>query len=141
MKVETILRDKHSRVVTVRLNETVATAATLMKREQVGALVVKDVCRTEGNVVAGVFTLKDVANAVATHGAAALTMSVSALLNPAAPTCTPHDGIESVMRRMGEHGVSVLAVIDERHALMGTVSIGDIARHLLPQSEPSVVHA
>ncbi len=132
MNVDTILRDKHSRVVTIRMPETLATAAALMKREDVGALVVKDVCRSEGNVVTGIFTLKDVATALATHGAAALDMPIAKLLNPKAPSCAPHETIESVMRRMGEHGVSLLPVIDERHALMGTLSIGDIARHLLP---------
>jgi CBS domain-containing protein len=132
MNVETVLRQKPARVVTIRLNETVATAAMLMKRESVGALVVKDVCRSEGNVVMGVFTLKDVAGAVATHGAAGLTMTVGTLLPTAAvPSCTPHDSIDAVMRRMDQHGVSVLPVIDERHALMGTLSIGDIARHVM----------
>jgi CBS domain-containing protein len=137
MNVETILRDKPARVVTIRLPETVATAATLMKREEVGALIVKDVCRSEGNVVAGVFTLKDVADAVATHGAAALGMTVGALLKPGAPSCAPHESVERVMRRMAERGVSVLPVIDDRHALMGTLSIGDIARHMMAPARAS----
>lgn len=130
MDVDTILRAKPARVVTIRTNETVATAATLMQREGVGALVVKDVCRSEGNVVMGVFTLKDIAGAVATHGAAGLQKSVGTLLPTAVPSCTPRDSIDAVMKRMDQHGVSVLPVIDDRHALMGTLSIGDIARHV-----------
>jgi CBS domain-containing protein len=132
MDVETILRAKPARVVTIRQNESVATAATLMKREGVGALVVKDVCRSEGNVVMGVFTLKDIAGAVASHGAKGLTMAVGTLLPSAAPSCTPRESIDAVMKRMDQHGVSVLPVIDDRHALMGTLSIGDIARHVAP---------
>ena len=54
--VDDILREKrHSRIITVRMNETVGTAALIMKRENISSVVVKDVCRTEGNTVVGVF--------------------------------------------------------------------------------------
>ncbi len=64
MKVGDILRSKKgTRIVTVRMNETVATAAQLLRTENVGALVVKDVCRTEGNVAVGMFSERDVTRA------------------------------------------------------------------------------
>ena len=70
MTVGDILRSKSSRIATIRMNETVDTAAKLLRRENVGALVVKDVCRTEGNVVVGMFSERDVASAIADHGSA-----------------------------------------------------------------------
>ena len=52
MKVGDILRTKKStRVVTVRMNETVGIAAQLMRTSNISALVVKDVVRTEGELV------------------------------------------------------------------------------------------
>jgi CBS domain-containing protein len=47
MKVEDILRGKSSRIATVRMNETVAIAAKLMRTNNISALVVEDVVRTE----------------------------------------------------------------------------------------------
>ena len=47
MQVGDILSKKtHARVATVRMNETVAIAAQLMRASNVSALVVKDVVRT-----------------------------------------------------------------------------------------------
>src|SRR6202035_3982630 len=46
MKVGDILRKKTARVATVRMNETVAIAAQLMRASNISALVVKDVVRT-----------------------------------------------------------------------------------------------
>ena len=53
MNVGDILRKKTSRIATVRMNETVAIAAQLMRASNISALVVKDVVRTEGNTAVG----------------------------------------------------------------------------------------
>jgi CBS domain len=70
MQVGDILRKKAARVATVRMNETVAIAAQLMRSSNISALVVKDVVRTEGNTAVGMFTERDVVRAIAEHGAA-----------------------------------------------------------------------
>lgn len=127
--VDDILREKKStRIVTVRLRETVSTAVALMKRENVSALVVKDVCRTEGNVVVGIFSERDVARALATHGAAALDMPVSSSLGRPLARCTLRDTVDHVLRLMDEHEVRLVPVLED-HALAGVVSISDVIRH------------
>jgi len=129
-RVEEILREKkHTRIVTIRMRETLATAVALMKRDNVNALVVKDVCRTEGNVVVGLISERDVERALATHGASALAMPVSAFLNRPLVSCTVDHSVESVLRLMGEHQVRLLPIL-ESHTLIGVISIGDIIRHL-----------
>lgn len=128
--VEDILCEKKdTRIVTVRMRETLATAVALMKREDVSALVVKDVCRTEGNVVVGVFSERDVARALATRGASALAMPVSAGLNRPLASCTVDHTLESVLRLMDEHQVRLLPVLDGQ-TLIGVISIGDVIGHL-----------
>ena len=128
--VEDILREKKStRIPTVRMDETIATAAAMMKRDDVGALVVKDVCRTEGDVVVGLFSERDVATALATHGASAPAMPVSAFLNRPLVRCTVDHGVEAVLRLMDEHQVELLPIL-EGHTLIGAISIGEIIRHL-----------
>ena len=134
--VADILRDKAARIITVRLRETAATAAMMMKRENVSALVVKDVCRSEGNImVLGVFSERDLARALATHGAAALGMTVSALLTQPLVSCRQEDTIETVMRLMTVNQVRLLPVLDE-HTLVGVVSISDVVGEFLPDMRP-----
>ena len=81
MKVGDILRKKTARVATVRMNETVAIAAQLMRTSNISALVVKDVVRTEGNTAVGMFTERDVVRAIAEHGAAGVNLKVSQLIS------------------------------------------------------------
>lgn len=129
--VDDILRQKKgARIVTVRLRETVATAVALMKRENVSALVVKDVCRTEGNVVVGIFSERDVTRAIAIQGAAALNALVSASLGRPLAHCALRDTVDHVLRLMDEHQVRLLPVLED-HALVGVVSISDVIHHLV----------
>ena len=81
MQVGDVLRKKTARVATVRMNETVAIAAQLMRVRNISALVVKDVVRTEGNTAVGMFTERDVVRAIAEHGAAGVNMKVSQLIS------------------------------------------------------------
>jgi len=127
MKVGDILRNrKGTRIATVRMNETVATAAALLRANNVGALVVKDVCRTEGNVAVGMFSERDVARAVAEHGPAGLTMKVAALISvQQLVSCSSTDTLEHVRGLMRDHHIRHLPVIDE-HSLIGVISIRDL---------------
>src|SRR5215475_10322870 len=85
--VADVLREKNTRIITVRLRETVAMAVELMKRENVHALVVKDVCRTEGNTVVGIFSERDVARGLAQHGKAVLDQEVASFLGRPLVSC------------------------------------------------------
>lgn len=126
MNVGDILRHKGSRVATIRMNETVDIAAKLLRRENVGALVVKDVCRTEGNTVVGMFSERDVARAIADHGAACASLPVSKLIEvQKLITCTAQDSIEHVRMLMDEHHIRHLPVL-EGHSLIGVISMRDI---------------
>src|ERR1700761_3637699 len=127
MKVEDILRKKTARVATVRMNETVAIAAQLMRASNISALVVKDVVRTEGNTAAGMFTERDVVRAIAEHGAAGVNMKVSQLiLVQQLVSCSSGDSLEHVRHLMNKNHIRHLPVIDD-HSLIGVISIRDIS--------------
>jgi CBS domain-containing protein len=127
MKVGDILRKKTTRIATVRMNETVAIAAQLMRASSVSALVVKDVVRTEGNTAAGMFTERDVVRAIADHGAAAINMKISQLISvQQLVSCTSSDTIEDVRHLMNKHHIRHLPVIDD-YTLCGVISIRDIS--------------
>jgi CBS domain-containing protein len=126
MQVGDVLRRKASRVVTVRMNETVAVAARLMRANDIGALVVKDVVRTECNTAVGMFTEHDVVRAVAEHGAAGANLKVSKLISGRQlVSCGTTDTLEHIRHLMNENRIRHLPVIDN-HSLIGVISISDI---------------
>ena len=133
--VSDILRTKDTRIIMVRLREPVSTAVTLMQRENIAALVVKDVSRTEGNIVVGIFTERDVVRALATHGAAALAMPIADLIKRPLAQCREQDSVEAVLQLMDKHQVRMLPVMQE-HTLIGVISISDIIRDAVAHAGP-----
>jgi CBS domain-containing protein len=127
MNVSDILRQrKSSRVVTIRMTETVETAAKLLRREDISALVVKDDCGTEGIVAVGMVTERDVVSAVARHGAAGLAKQVSELISvQRLVSCRSSDTLDQVRRLMSQHHIRHLPVIDD-HGLIGVISMRDV---------------
>lgn len=127
MQVGDILRKKAARVATVRMNETVAIAAQLMRSGNISALVVKDVVRTEGNTAVGMFTERDVVRAIAEHGAAGANMKVSQLISvQQLVSCSSGDTLEHARHLMNKHHIRHLPVIDN-YSLIGVISIRDIS--------------
>jgi CBS domain-containing protein len=128
MQVGDILSKKtHARVVTVRMNETVAVAAQLMRANNVSALVVKDVVRTEGNTAVGMFTERDVVRAVAEKGAAGVNMKISQLISvQKLVACSSSDSLEHVRHLMNVNHIRHLPVIDD-FSLAGVISMRDVS--------------
>ncbi len=127
MQVGDILRKKAARVATVRMNETVAIAAQLMRSGNISALVVKDVVRTEGNTAVGMFTEHDVVRAIAEHGAAGANMRVSHFISvQQLVSCTSRNSLEHIRHLMNRHNIRHVPVIDD-YSLIGVISIRDIA--------------
>jgi CBS domain-containing protein len=127
MQVGDILRKRTSRVVTVRMNETVGIAAKLMRANNISALVVKDVVRSEGNTAAGMFTERDVVRAIAEHGAAGVNQKVSQFVSvQQLVSCTSTDTIDHVRHLMNRHHIRHLPVIDN-YSLVSVISMRDIA--------------
>jgi CBS domain-containing protein len=138
MQVGDVLCKKTARVVTVRMNETVGVAARLMRANNISALVVKDVVRSEGNTAVGMFTERDVVRAVAEHGAAGVNVKVSQLISvQRLVACTSNDTLDQVRHLMNIHHIRHLPVIDN-FALAGVISMRDIASAVdeMAASEP-----
>jgi CBS domain-containing protein len=127
MQVGDILRKKAARVATVRMNETVAIAAQLMRSGNISALVVKDVVRTEGNTAVGMFTERDVVRAIAEHGATGANMRVSQFISvQQLVSCSSSDTLDHVRHLMNRHHIRHVPVIDN-YSLIGVISIRDIS--------------
>jgi CBS domain-containing protein len=128
MLVGDVLRKKTTtRVVTVRMNETVGVAAQLMRSNNISGLVVKDVVRSEGNTAVGMFTERDVVRAIAEHGAGGVNLKVSQLISiQRLVACSSSDPLEHVRHLMKVHHIRHLPVIDD-FALAGVISMRDVA--------------
>jgi CBS domain-containing protein len=138
MQVGDVLRKKNARVVTIRMNETVGVAANLMRTNNISALVVKDVVRSEGNTAVGMFTERDVVRAIAEHGTAGVNLKVSQLISiQRLVSCSASDTLDEVRHLMNVHHIRHLPVIDN-FALAGVISMRDIAAAVdrLAASEP-----
>ncbi|MGH6778359.1 MAG: CBS domain-containing protein [Bradyrhizobium sp.] len=127
MQVGDILRKKAARVVTIRMNETVTVATQLMRANNISALVIKDVVRTEGNTAVGMFTERDVVCAIAEHGSGGVNLRVSQLISEQKlVACASTDTLEHVRHLMNVHHIRHLPVIDN-FSLTGVVSMRDVA--------------
>lgn len=128
MLVADLMKLKSARVPTIRMSENVEMAATLLNRERIGAVVVKDACGSEGDTVVGIFSERDVVRAVADRGAAALRLTVGDLMSRNMISCSMDDTIDHVRALMDEHHVRHLPVLEE-HQLVGVLSIRDVLAH------------
>ncbi len=140
MQVGDVLRRKSTRIATVRMNETVAIAAQLLRTANISALVVKDVCRTEGNTAVGMFSERDVVRAIAEYGAAGIHRKVSEMISvQQLISCTSIDTLDHVRHLMNRHHIRHVPVIDD-YTLVGVISIRDISR-ALDQDDTPQLHA
>ncbi|MDQ2104636.1 CBS domain-containing protein [Azospirillum isscasi] len=135
MRVEDILRRKGTRIGTVRINETVETALRLLKAENTGALVVKDVCRTEGNTVVGVISERDIVRGLTDRGPGILALPVTAVMSNHPVCCAPGDSVRRVLQLMDEHTVRHIPVLDGA-SLVGVVSVRDLIKAQLEAAPP-----
>ena len=125
MRIEAVLRARHRRVVTVRMTDTVLTAARRLRAEDVGLLVVKDTCATEGDAVLGVLSERDILQAIVDHGMQAMTLPVSRLMTLAVFCCDLYDSVERALMLMHRHHIRHLPVLDNG-SLVGVVSMRDL---------------
>jgi CBS domain-containing protein len=138
MQVGDVLRRKSTRIATVRMNETVAIAAQLLRTANISALVVKDECGTEGSTAVGMFSERDVVRAIAAHGGAGVHRKVSDMISvQQLISCSSTDTLDHVRRLMNRHHIRHVPVIDN-YTLVGVISIRDISRALDHDDAPQL---
>ncbi len=125
MKVKQLLLKKGTRIISLRMNETVERAARMLREENIGAVVVKDVCNTEGDTIVGMFSERDFLRAIVDRGPAILKQPVSSLMTPKVISCSSRDEVSHAVELFNKHHIRHLPVIDD-HTLIGVISIRDI---------------
>jgi CBS domain-containing protein len=128
MSISEVLHGKGHQVVKVRTTDSVETAVRKLSDERIGAVVVEDKWMRH----AGVFSERDLVNAIAEHGSQALTFAVEKLMSAPVVTCRLTDSVDTALGAMTMAKIRHLPVIDNGQ-LVGIVSIGDLVKHRLDE--------
>jgi signal-transduction protein with cAMP-binding, CBS, and nucleotidyltransferase domain len=128
MRLSDVLHSKAARVVSLPPNASVAEAASLMKREGVGAVVIRD----DEQGLLGLVCERDLVLAIAAFGRQLFDRQVGSLMALDVPTASRADPIQDVMRTMTERRARHLPVV-ENGRVIGVVSIGDVMKSRLSE--------
>lgn len=129
MPIQTVREVMTSRVVTMPRETTLAEAASTMREQDIGDIVVSD-----GSAPAGLVTDRDiVVRAVAERRDPAST-TIGEILTSDLITVHPDDTVQSAALLMRDHAVRRVLVCEDEQHLVGIVSIGDLAEEIDPES-------
>lgn len=123
MDVAGLLRSKGNEVVSVRPDDTIATAVRILGEKNFGALVVS----ADGASVDGIVSERDIVRHLDKVGAELLDKSVSTISTKTVTTCDPGDSVDGLMALMTEGRFRHVPVVDDGR-LVGVISIGDVVK-------------
>jgi CBS domain-containing protein len=108
--------------------DSVAIAAQIMKREDVGpVLVVSD--HSEKRLV-GIVTDRDLVIKVLADGRSPHDARVDQAMSANPVACQEDDDVNEAMRKMSTHQVRRIPVVDDNHRLVGIIAQADLALHV-----------
>jgi CBS domain-containing protein len=130
VSVKSILDAKGRDVVTTGPNTTLSEAAKILNENRIGAIVVVG---TDGRI-SGIFTERDVVNAVAKHGADSLGKQISSLMTAKVYRCGEDATVDDVMELMTQRRFRHVP-IESKGKLTGIISIGDVVKSRIREIE------
>ena len=130
MLVKQIFKQKDNRIITVAPGDTVATAAEVLKRENIGAVMVSG----SDGALSGILSERDIVRALPEHGPEIFALSVEQLMTRDVVTCSSEDRINDLMKKMTAGRFRHLPVLDDGR-LTGIISIGDVVKSRLEELE------
>ena len=129
MKISAILDDKQPEVITIDIFSTLKTAAELMSKRHIAALVV-----TENGVPVALLSERHIVEEFAHQGKFAEEMRVRQVIDRQLITVSTEDTIKRAMSLMTHTRIRHLPVMKEGE-LVGIVSLGDVVKHRLEELE------
>ena len=128
--VKAMLDNKGRAVVTVEPDRTLLEVATILNEKKIGAVVVSGV----EDRIAGIFTERDLVNAIASGGAAVLDQPVRTKMTTAVRSCREDENADDLMAIMTA-GRFRHVPVEEGGRLAGIISIGDVVKARLREVE------
>ena len=130
MLIADVLQSKGSEVVKIAPDEPVSLVVRQLAEHRIGALVVQDRWMKQ----VGIISERDVVNAIAREGPAALSAKVQRLMSAPIISCRSSDRIDAALAVMTLAKIRHLPVIDGGR-LLGIVSIGDLVKRRLDEKQ------
>jgi len=128
MQVSDILKSKGDRVVAIEPGATIPDVAGTLRREGIGAVVVKG----RDGALLGIVSERDIVRSIAEEGSETLNKSAADLMSRSLVTCRPDNSTEDLMEKMLAEQIRHLPVYDKEE-LVGIISIGDVVRGALSE--------
>ena len=123
MKVESILAQKGTEVITTGPEMSLADAAKLLSNRRIGAVIVTD---PPGQAV-GILSERDIVRTLAARREDWMRLKVADAMTRNVITCAPEDSIASLMALMTERRFRHVPVKDGDR-LVGIVTLGDVVK-------------
>ena len=123
MSLKAILAAKGNEVVSISSTADLFAASKLLKKHQIGVLVVLD----QGGRLAGILSERDIVHAMAEGGDTVRQLPVSQMMTAKVSTSDVNDSITSVMERMTKGKFRHMPVLDKGR-LAGIVSNRDLLK-------------
>ena len=130
MLVKQIFKQKDNRIITVQPGDTVATATEILKRENIGAVMVGG----PDGALSGILSERDIVRAMPEHGPDIFKLTVEQLMTRDVVTCSSDDRVNDLMKKMTAGRFRHLPVVDGG-SLTGIISIGDVVKSRLEELE------
>jgi len=106
-------------------DDSVSKAAQLMKKEDIGPVLVVDNEQTK--TLVGIVTDRDLALKVVGEGRDAQNTKVSEVMTRKLVTCRAADDVEQAMKAMAQYQLRRIPVVGENMTLVGIISQADVA--------------
>jgi CBS domain-containing protein len=120
------------KVITVDRKIDIAAAASVMRDNHIGYLIVTDAW-SGGSTPIGVITDRDIVVKVMAKDVDPHTLTVGDVMTPEPLTAADDDGISETLRRMRRLGVRRVPVVGPGGKLSGVLSIDDVVDHVVGQ--------
>lgn len=125
-------------VVVAPRTETIVDAAKRMRSSHVGDLIVVEI-RGGQHVPIGIVTDRDIVISVVAGDPDHVNyLLVSDVMSSDLITAREHDDVESALKKMHEHGVRRLPIVDGVGALVGVLTLDDVLQYLTAQQRELV---
>ncbi|MDH3427924.1 MAG: CBS domain-containing protein [Rhodospirillales bacterium] len=128
MQVSEILQSKGERVVAIEPNAKVRDVASTLRRERIGAALVRD----RDGALLGIVSERDIVRSIAEEGSEALSKSAADLMSRSVVTCRPESSTEELMEQMLAERIRHLPVYEDDE-LVGIISIVDVVKGVLTE--------
>lgn len=125
-----LIEGKNKKLAAVAPEQTVLRAIEIMAEVDVGALLVLD-----GKRLCGVFSERDYARKVILQGKASRQTPVSEVMTGKVIYVTQDRTVEECMAIMTEKHIRHLPILDEKHNVLGIISIGDVVKEMVSQQK------